>query len=67
MEQLNDMALDMMFASLLSEQTRLMSEMKNNQDTFRDSELLHNQITTLMKALLKFKATRTKIRNRMDN
>jgi len=66
MDTLSDMSLDNMFAMMLSEQTRLMSEMKNNQDTFRDSELLHNQITTLMKALLKFKSTRTKIRNRME-
>ena len=66
MDTLSDMVLDNMFSMLLSEQTRLMSEMKNNQDTFRDSELLHNQITALMKSLLKFKASRTKIRNRME-
>jgi hypothetical protein len=66
MDALSDMTLDNMFAMLLSEQTRLMSEMKNNQDTFRDNELLHNQITALMKSLLKFKASRTKIRNRME-
>ena len=55
-----------MFNSLLTEQSRLMNEMKNNPDTFRDNELLHNQITTIMKSVLKFKSTRTKIRNRME-
>ena len=55
-----------MFNSLLTEQSRLMNEMKNNPDTFKDTELLHNQITTIMKSVLKFKSTRTKIRNRME-
>ena len=66
MEAINDMVIDQMFNSLLTEQSRLMNEMKNNPDTFRDNELLHNQITTIMKSVLKFKSTRTKIRNRME-
>jgi hypothetical protein len=66
MEPINDNVIDQMFNSLLTEQSRLMNEMKNSPDTFRDNELLHNQITTIMKSVLKFKSTRTKIRNRME-
>ena len=66
MEAINDNVIDQMFNSLLTEQSRLMNEMKNCPDTFRDNELLHNQITTIMKSVLKFKSTRTKIRNRME-
>lgn len=66
MDQLSDMVLDQMFTTMLNEQTRLMSEMKNSSETFRDNEQLHTQITALMKALLKFKATRTKIRSRVE-
>jgi len=66
MDPLSDMAVDQMYSNLLAEQTKLLSEMKNAPDTFKDSETLHRQVTAVMVSLLKFKTTRTKIRNRAE-
>ena len=66
MDPLSDMAVDQMYSNLLAEQTKLLSEMKNSPDKFKDNETLHRQVTAVMVSLLKFKTTRTKIRNRAE-
>jgi hypothetical protein len=64
--EIADMALDNFYTLVLNEQTRLMGEMRNEPEQFRNNEILHTQITSLMKCILKFKATREKIKNKRD-
>ena len=62
MEQISDAWLDNTYTMLLTESTRLLGEMKNAPDTFRDNEQLHSKITAIMKDILRFKAYRDKMR-----
>jgi hypothetical protein len=64
--EISDNVLDNFYTQLLNEQTRLMGEMRNDADHFRNNEILHTQITAVMKSVLKFKATRTKIKSKSD-
>lgn len=64
MNEISDNVLENFYTQILNEQTRLMSDMRNNAETFRDNEILHTQATAIMKAILKFKATRTKIKSK---
>jgi hypothetical protein len=64
--ELQDNVLDNFYTVVLNEQTRLMCEMKNDADNFRDNEILHTHVTTLMKNILKFKAIRAKIKSKKD-
>jgi hypothetical protein len=64
--EITDMALDNFYTVVMNEQTRLMGEMRNEPEQFRNNEILHSQITTIMKSILKFKATREKIKNKRD-
>jgi hypothetical protein len=64
--EITDMALDNFYTTVMNEQTRLMGEMRNEPEQFRNNEILHSQITTIMKSILKFKATREKIKNKRD-
>jgi hypothetical protein len=66
MNELNDNVLDNFYTQLLQEQSRLMAEMRNDAEHFRDNEILHTHITSLMKSILKFKATRAKIKSKME-
>ena len=65
-QELSDNVLDNFYNQVLNEQTRLMAEMRNTADDFRNSERLHTQITAVMKSVLKFKATRAKIKSKSD-
>ena len=62
MEIISDGWLDQTYNTLLNEQTRLLSELRNVPESFGDNDQLHSKITVIMKALLKFKAARVKIR-----
>lgn len=64
--EINDTVLENFYTQLLNEQSRLMGEMRNDADHFRDNEVLHTHITALMKSILKFKATRAKIKSKSD-
>jgi hypothetical protein len=64
--EINDTVFDNFYTQLLNEQSRLMNEMRNDADHFRDNEVLHTHITALMKSILKFKAVRTKIKSKSD-
>jgi hypothetical protein len=63
MEVVSDGFLDNTYNTLAQEQTRMLTEMRNNPDTFKQNERLHSHIGIIMKDILKFKNTRTKIRN----
>jgi hypothetical protein len=65
-QELSDNVLDNFYTQVLQEQTRLMGEMRNSPEKFKDNEVLHTHITSLMKSVLKFKAIREKIKNKRD-
>ena len=63
MEVVSDGFLDNTYNTLAQEQTRMLTEMRNNADTFKQNERLHSHIGIIMKDILKFKNVRDKIRN----
>jgi hypothetical protein len=62
MEIVSDGLLDNFFNTLAQEQSRLLTEMKNKPELFKQNERLHSHIGAIMKDILKFKAIRDKIK-----
>jgi len=62
MEIVSDGLLDNFFNTLAAEQSRLLTEMKNKPELFKQNERLHSHIGAIMKDILKFKAIRDKIK-----
>jgi hypothetical protein len=62
MEMVSDGFLDNIFNTLAAEQTRILTEMKNKPEVFKQNEKLHSHIGAIMKDILKFKAIRDKIK-----
>ena len=62
METVSDGFLDNIYNQFAQEQSRILTEMKNNADSFKQNERLHAHIGTIMKDVIKFKMLREKIR-----
>ena len=61
METVSDGFLDNIYNQFAQEQSRILTQMKNN-DSFKQNERLHAHIGTIMKDIIKFKMLREKIR-----
>ena len=64
MDVLSDNRLEQIYSELLAEHTRLMSEMKNNNEKFSENSNLMNYVSAIMKNILKLKAYKIKLRMR---
>ena len=64
--QVSENWLDMTYSTLLSEQNRIMMEMKAKPEQFKELEHLLNLTIALMKNLMKLKAYKAKLKLKMD-
>ena len=65
--QVSENWLDITYSTLLSEQNRIMMEMKTKPEQFKELEHLLNLTIALMKNLMKLKAYKTKLKLKMDS